>query len=190
MQQDVFGLDVAVDHAVAVRVIECTGDATGQPDRLLDGQVLLSLEAVPQRFTCHVRHHIVDQAPGLAGIEQWQDVRVLQPGGHPDLTQEALDAEHGGELGTQHLQGDVAIVLEIACQIYRCHATGTDFTLDSVVLGEGRPETFERVGHGIPTYRAAKRAARAAPRNPFYRSRVPLIRLHASARPSREVLRA
>src|SRR5436309_11148337 len=38
-------------------------------------------------------------------------------------------------------------------------------TLFRSVLGEGRPETFERIGHGVPSYRAAKRAARVAPRD-------------------------
>src|SRR5206468_10023864 len=107
-----------------------------------------------------------------------------------DLTQEALDPEHRGELGAQHLQGDFAIVLQVPGEIHGRHATGTDFKLDWVVLGEGRPDTFERIGHGVPSYRAAKRAAIAAPRNPFYASRVPLIGLRVCARPSREVLRA
>src|SRR3989449_11431555 len=133
-----------------MRVVERTGDATGQPDRLLDRELLLPLEAPPQRFGFHVRHYVVDQAARLAGIEQRQDVRVLQVGGYPDLTQEALDPEHGGELGAQHFQGDVAIVLEIPREIYGRHATGTDLAFDSVVLGKGRPETFERIGHSVP----------------------------------------
>ena len=142
-----------------MRVVERTGDAAGEPERLVDRELLLPLEPLPQRFAFHVRHHIVDQAARLAGIEQRQDVRVLQMGGDPDLTQEALDSEHGGELGAQHLQGDGAIVLQIPGEIHGRHATGADLTLDSVVLGEGRPETFQRIGHGVRRYRPGKGAA-------------------------------
>src|SRR6266702_4631222 len=148
-----------------MRVVERTGDATGQPDRLLNRELLLPLEAPPQRFAFHVRHHIVDQAAYLAGIEQRQDVRVLQVGGDSDLTQEALDPEHRGDLGTQHLQGDGAIVLQIPGEIHGRHATGADLTLDSIALGEGRPETFQRIGHASPRYRPAKTAATVARRS-------------------------
>jgi len=48
---------------------------------------------------------------------------VLQVGGDPDLTQKALDAEHCGELGAQHFQGDVATVLQVPCQIYGRHGS-------------------------------------------------------------------
>src|SRR5207247_4134606 len=50
LEQDVLRLDVAVDHAVAMRVIERTGDATGQSEPFLARQVLLSLQAVPRRI--------------------------------------------------------------------------------------------------------------------------------------------
>src|SRR5882762_5730622 len=105
-----------------MRVVERAGDAGGKTDRLLDRELPLSLEPLPQRFAFHVRHHVVDQAAGLAGIEQREDVGVLQMCGYPDLTEEALDPEHSGELGAQHLQGDVAIVLEITREIHGGHA--------------------------------------------------------------------
>src|SRR5207237_8226665 len=76
--------------------------------------LLLPVEAVPQRFAFHVRHHVVDQAARLAGIEQRQDVRVLQVGGHPDLAQEALDSrseEHTSELQS-HLNLVCRLLLE------------------------------------------------------------------------------
>src|SRR2546425_11369360 len=49
--------------------------------------------------------------------------------------------------------------LQIPGEIHGRHATGTDLTLDSVVLGEGRPETFQRIGHGVRRYRPGKGAA-------------------------------
>jgi hypothetical protein len=40
-------------------------------------------------------------------------VRVLQGGCELDLAQEALGAEHGTQLGVEHLEGDRAVVLEV-----------------------------------------------------------------------------
>ena len=59
-------------------------------------------------------HHIVDQAIGLARVEQRQEVGVLQVSHDPDFGQEPLDAEHRGELRSQHLKRDGAVVLGVA----------------------------------------------------------------------------
>jgi hypothetical protein len=37
-------------------------------------------------------------------------VRVLEPGRGLDLLEEALRADHGAQLGVQHLERDVAVV--------------------------------------------------------------------------------
>ena len=44
LQQDVLGLDVAVDHAVAVRVVERVGHVGGDPHRLVDAELGLAIE--------------------------------------------------------------------------------------------------------------------------------------------------
>ena len=48
VQQDVLGLDVAVDHAVAVGVVERAGDFGGDPDGVGDRKLLLAREPVAQ----------------------------------------------------------------------------------------------------------------------------------------------
>ena len=42
---------------------------------------------------------------------------MLEPGGDPDLAQEALGAERGAELGVQDLERDRAVVLEIVGEV-------------------------------------------------------------------------
>ena len=78
--------------------------------RVGDRELPLAVEPVAQRLALDERHHIEQQAVGLARVEQRQDVRVLQVRGDLDLREEALGAEHGGELGVQHLDGDLAVV--------------------------------------------------------------------------------
>ena len=62
---------------------------------------------------------------------------MLQPGGGADLGEEALGAEGGAEVGMQHLDGDVAIVLEVVREVDRGHAASAEFALDGIAVGQG-----------------------------------------------------
>ena len=61
-----------------------------------------------------------------------------------DLGEEALGADHGRELGLEHLERDLPIVLEVLGEIYRGHPPRPELTLDAVPVGERRRE---RVGY-------------------------------------------
>ena len=78
VQQDVFRLDVAMDDAVAVRVVQGTGDFGGDPQRIGDRQLLLPAQPLAQRLAFDVRHDVEEEAVGLAGIEERQDVRMME----------------------------------------------------------------------------------------------------------------
>ena len=80
VQQDVLGLDVAVDDAVAVRVVERGGDLGGDAHGVRDGEVLLALQPVAQRFPFHERHDVVRGAVHLAAVDEAEDVGMLQRG--------------------------------------------------------------------------------------------------------------
>jgi hypothetical protein len=67
---------------------------------------------------------------------QWQNVRVLQVRRGLDLGQEPLGADHRGQLGTEHLDGDLAIVLQVLGEIDGRHAALTELPLDAVAVGE------------------------------------------------------
>ena len=79
LPQDVFGLDVAVDYSQPMRVATRVGDFTRDQDRVVDRQLPLPLEARAQCLARDQRHHVVQQAVGLAAVEQQEDVRMLQP---------------------------------------------------------------------------------------------------------------
>ena len=85
VQQHVLGLDVSVDHPMAVGVVERSGHLGGDPHRLGDGQLLLPSQPVTERLPLHEWHHVVDGAVDLPGVVQRQDVRMLQIGGGLDL---------------------------------------------------------------------------------------------------------
>jgi hypothetical protein len=65
-----------------------------------------------------------------------------------DLAEEPLVAECGGELGAEHLDRDVAMVLAILGEIDRRHAASADLSLDRVAVRERRAGVREQVDHG------------------------------------------
>ncbi len=167
MEQDILRLDVAVDDPPLVGVVERRGDGARDPQRLIERERALALQALAQALALDERHHVVKEAIGLARIDERQDVRVLELRGEADLAQKPLGAEHRGELGPEHLEGDEPVVLEVCGEIDRGHPAAAELALDRVAAREGSPETFEEVGQGIHSvtpalaYGAGERPARA-----------------------------
>ena len=62
---------------------------------------------------------------------------MLQPGSERDLFEEAVGAQRPGDLGTQHLEGDLAGMLEVPGEIDGRHPAPTELALDRVALRDG-----------------------------------------------------
>ena len=143
LEQDVLRLEIAMDDAVGVGVIQRGREQGDQPDDIVHRQFAFALEPGPQGLAFDVRHDVIQEPVRFAGIEQRQQVGVLQVGGDPDLGQEPLGAEDRGEFGPQHLERDLPLVLQILGQVDRGHPAGAEFPLDPVAVGEGRGELGE-----------------------------------------------
>jgi hypothetical protein len=87
-------------------------------------------------------------AAGLPGVEEGEDVRVLEGGSGLDLREEALGAHHGRQLGLQDLDRHLAIVAYIVGQIDGGHPALAQLALDAVAVGQGGREAGGNVGHG------------------------------------------
>jgi hypothetical protein len=61
-----------------------------------------------------------------------------------DLRQEPLGADHRGQLGAEHLDGDLAIVLEVLGEVDGCHPALTELPLDPVAVTERRGEAIDQ----------------------------------------------
>ena len=64
-------------------------------------------------------------------------MRVLEPGGEPDLALEPLRAERRGQLRMQHLERDGAVVSEVPGEVDRGHAAAPKLALEAVAVGQG-----------------------------------------------------
>ena len=134
-QQNVLGLDVAVDDAPAVRVVERLGHFGGDLQRLGRGEPRLAGQALAQRIAFDERHDVVQEPGGRARVVQRQDVGVSQVGGDVDFADKALGSHGRGNVGTQHLERDLAAVLHILGEKDRRHRPVAQLPLDGVPPG-------------------------------------------------------
>jgi hypothetical protein len=135
-QQNVLRLDVPVHHALVVGEVERLGDAPADSHCFFQRQRAFALESLAEALPVHHRHGVPQEAIGLAGVMDRQDVGMAQAGCQADLAVEAL-AQGGAELGVDYLEGDRPVVAYIAGKVDGCHAAPAKFALDAVAIPDG-----------------------------------------------------
>ena len=73
----------------------------------------------------------------VTGVEQRQQIRMLEIRGDFDLGQKAICSENGTQFRIQNLERDLTIVLEIAGEIDGGHPAGADQALNRVPVAQG-----------------------------------------------------
>ena len=139
-EEDVVGLEVAVDDAGAVRGLERRAHLAGDGQRLVERDPALG-EASGQGLPHQVLQHDV-RLPGGKGVEVQHLDDVGMPEARGDLRLPAEALEHlvaaGGGV-EEHLDRHVlAREPEVLCRPHRAHATAPDESLDSVGLSQDR----------------------------------------------------
>ena len=74
---------------------------------------------------------------------------MLEVGGELDLGQEALGADHGRQLGPEHLERHPPVVPDVLGQVDGGHAAGADLAVEPVAVGQGGLEPAEELGHCV-----------------------------------------
>ena len=64
LQEDVLGLDVAVDDLAFVGVVQCFGGLADNPDRILDRELVLPVQPVTKGLALDERHHVIKEVVG------------------------------------------------------------------------------------------------------------------------------
>jgi len=147
IEQDVGRLDIAMDHVAAVGIAQRVGHLPRDLQRIGDGQLPLAIEALAQGLALDVRHDVVDQAVHLVGVVQRKDVGMVQAGGDLDLVQEPGGADFLRQVGPQHLDRDVTIVLEVVGEKDTRHPALAQLALEAVPRGQGVAQSFKKLGH-------------------------------------------
>jgi hypothetical protein len=147
LQEDVLGLDVAMDDALGVRVVQRISNLPSDCNGVFNRQLCFAGQSRSQGLARHQRHDVIQLAFRLAAVEQRENVRMLQSRGGPNLTQEPFDAEGLAQARMQHLDRHVTIVPDIVCEIHGRHATRTDLALNAIAVGECRRKEVEPGAH-------------------------------------------
>jgi hypothetical protein len=160
-EEQVLGLDVAVDHALLVGVLEGLGRLARDPQRVFYGELALPPKPVAQRFPLDVRHGkpeplsaplrpcaIAPLRPShRPAVQHRQHMRMLQPGRGPDLPLEPLRAERRREVRMEHLERDRPVVPEVAGEPDGGHAAAAQLALELVSVPQPFAQCGDRVGH-------------------------------------------
>ena len=137
VEEHVAGLEVAVQHAALVRVMDGAGDLREQPGRLPRRQRALQ-ETLRERAAVHQLHGEELLPVGLADLMDGDDVRMVQPRDRLRLGAEARQLLRPGEGGrADELQGDGALEPEVLRLVDDPHAAVSDLP-QQPVLSEHR----------------------------------------------------
>ena len=147
MQEDVLRLEIPVDHAASVGIVDRCRDRRREMQCFLDGQLLLPIELRAQRLALDEGHDVIQQSFRLTRVEQRKQVRVLKISRDFDLGEEPLDAKHGSQLGIQDLQRDSPVVFLLIGEIHRGHSTAPDLTVKAIATEEEPVQVGQRVYH-------------------------------------------
>jgi hypothetical protein len=123
---DVGGLDVAMDNAAGVSGRECIRDGNRDAQELVQWQAMSGNPCLQARPP-HVLHNDEIDISGRFNLEDGDDVRVIESGGRPRLLHEPPASVLVREaLGGKYLDRNLAPQARIARAIHFAHASGPD----------------------------------------------------------------
>ena len=152
VEEDVVGLDVAVDHALVVGVLERVANLGHHAERL-GGCELAGFLRLAEVHAVHVFHDEVKEIARLARLVDEDDVGVAQLGEGARLAGEALGKGRvGGHVAGEDLERHDPIERTLAGLVDDAHAALAD-QLEDLEVGEGGGEFFVGEGRWIRVWR-------------------------------------
>jgi hypothetical protein len=140
---DVGGLDVAMDHALRVRILQRGEDLQQDvADLVRLAAEILGLQVRGQRPAEHALHHEVDEVALLAEVVHRHDVLVLQaPGGtrlYPEALQDGVGLAFVQARLVDHLDRERALDHRVVGLVHDRHGAGAELRADVVLADAGR----------------------------------------------------
>jgi hypothetical protein len=164
VEEQVGGLDVAVQYAPGVRVFECRGDVAPDPCGLRDAESCPRVEHCPQASAFeqleHHERHIV-----FPPVVDGDDVRMMQRRRKLRFSSEAAEERRVfGERGVQDFDRNPATQTRVVGDVDAAAGSGADRAVQQVTAGE---HAAREVAHSAPghaqTLVAASRLTGAPP---------------------------
>jgi hypothetical protein len=76
--------------------VERFGDFPGDLESVLERELLLPPDSIPEGLPLDIGHDVIQEAVGGARVVQWQDVGMLKARLDADFAEEPLGAQRGG----------------------------------------------------------------------------------------------
>jgi len=149
-EEDVLRLDVPMDDAVLVGVVQRAGGLPADLEGHIHGKLPLAANPVAEALALDEGHGEPQPAGDLARVQHGEDVRVLQPGGEADLALESLRPQRRGQLGVEHLERHRPVVPKVLGQVNDGHAPAAELALDLVAIPQSRAEVHQGIRHEVP----------------------------------------
>ena len=136
-EEHVRRLDVAVDHALAMRIVERVEDLAHQSDRIGRLEPLAPLEVLPEVAPGHVLHRDERRAVVLVEVVDRDDVRMIEASGGLRLAAESR--EHDRRIlalelvGADRLQRDDPLDHRIVGLVDHAHRSAAELAADLVL---------------------------------------------------------
>jgi hypothetical protein len=160
--EDVGGLDIAVDDAVLMRRVEAVGDLHGQLQQVFGREGLLA-QVMLERAALHQLHDDELLAVVLADVEDGADAGMIQRARQPRLALEAfgrarLRQQRRGQEFDRHLATEPGVL----GAIHDTHPPATELVENAVVPDvaarqrdlHAEPADYSRAGVGPPSVAA------------------------------------
>src|SRR6185503_14044539 len=135
LEENVLRLDIAMDDVPVMSVAQGIRHLARDPQRVLDRELPLAGQTTAQRLPLDVGHDIVRETTGFAGVVQWQDVWMGEPGGDLYLAQEAFRTEARSQLWAEQFEGHGPAVFHVFSQVHGRHAAVADLSFDRITPG-------------------------------------------------------
>jgi hypothetical protein len=155
-EEDVLGLDVAMNDALPMCVVQRQRGFPADANRVLDRKLGFSRQTVAQAFAFDERHRKPEQVAGAAGVIHAQDVRMLQPRRQLDFALEALGAQRCRQLRLENLERYGTIVLDVARKVDRRHTATAKLPFNRIATGQRLAQDPERFRHAHPCVGSVK----------------------------------
>ena len=146
-EEEVGGLEVAVDDAERMRLGQRLARLQDVPHGLRDRQPLASVEHSGQRLPVEVLHdHEGDTLPGAPHVHDPDPVLALDPRRRPRLPQESLEHLPVEHVPQHDLDGHPLGQLPVVRGQHKPHATPPEDLLDEVLVGDEGARDKQRFG--------------------------------------------
>jgi len=141
VEQDIVGLEIAVNDAGCVSIVQRTRELAENMASCLEVQCTVAPKLRLKRFAGDESHDEVEERRGLPeGVER-DDVRVREPRCSAGFAQEAFPGvSSGGEIGGKDLDRDVAVEEGLVRKIDAAHPSMANEAYERVLRAERRRE--------------------------------------------------